>query len=196
MNTERARVGWGFWLWWVLASSAGLAVAFPVAFAVLRGVIGVGAVGFAVAGAVIGASLGIAQWLVLRRRVSWAGWWVLASSVGFAVGIAVSIAVRMAVGIVMAGAGAGAVAGAVIGASLGIAQWLVLRRQVSWAGWWVLASIVGFAVIEAVAFAVLRGVIEGMAFAVAGYEAITGGALVWLLRQPPAQDPIPSQDAA
>ena len=58
-NTERTQVGWGFWLWWVLASAVG--------FAVVR------------------AGVGIAQWFVLRRHVSRAGWWVLASTVGYAV---------------------------------------------------------------------------------------------------------------
>ncbi len=56
MNTERAPVGWRFWLGWVLASTVGLAVGFPGAFAMLE------AVGFtaggAVWGAVVGASIG------------------------------------------------------------------------------------------------------------------------------------------
>ncbi len=34
MNTERAQVGWGFGLWWVLASVVGLVVGFAVATAV------------------------------------------------------------------------------------------------------------------------------------------------------------------
>ena len=38
-NTERAQVGWGFWLWWVLASSVGFAVAFAMAGAVVGGAI-------------------------------------------------------------------------------------------------------------------------------------------------------------
>ncbi|MCH8876689.1 MAG: hypothetical protein IIA89_07670 [Chloroflexi bacterium] len=222
MNTERAQVGWGFWLGWVLASTVGGAVGVAVggltlfifvAFAVdadldVVGKTLLGAVGFAVFGAVIGASLGIAQWLVLRRQVSepassaspwpfswrllWesdlgiAQWldarvipllrrtWVLASTVGGTVGVAVG----GTVGEVVGGAVGVAVAATVIGASLGIAQWLVLRRQVSRAGWWVLASTVGFvatfAVTSAVSF-VVGGAMGG---------AITGAVLVWLLRQP------------
>jgi len=144
MNTERARVGWGFWLWWVLASTVGFAVAFAVFEAVPE------AVGFAVRMAVGGASVGIAQWLVLRQQVSRAGWWVLASSVGLGVGLLVVFGVSPR-GFVVAEAVAFAVRGVVGGAVGGIAQWLVLRRQVSRAGWWVLASIVGFAVTLAVA---------------------------------------------
>ncbi|MCZ6530531.1 MAG: hypothetical protein O6949_09435, partial [Chloroflexi bacterium] len=98
MNTERAQVGWGFAIWWVLASFVGWAVSFAVAGAVLGAVLEAvaAAVGFAVAAAVgmavAGASLGIAQWLVLRRQVSRAGWWVGASSVGLAVGFVVGFA--------------------------------------------------------------------------------------------------------
>ena len=137
MNTERAQLGWGFWLWWVLASTVGMAVGIAVLEAAVFRVLGAvgGAVDGVVAGAVVGTSVGIAQWLVLRRQVSRAGWWVLASIVGFAVGFGVGV------GWVMASAVAetvtvGLYAGwAVGGASVGIAQWLVLRRQVSRAGW-------------------------------------------------------------
>ena len=57
MNTERAQVGWGFWLWWVLASTVGLAVAFAMGVAVLEAV--GEAVGFAMAFAVGGAITGV-----------------------------------------------------------------------------------------------------------------------------------------
>ena len=173
MNIERAQVGWGFWLWWVLASTVGFAVG-----GVVGGVVG-GKVGQPVGGAVFGASVGIAQWLVLRRQVSRPSWWVLASTVGFAVGFAMGGEVGRAVGF------------AVSGASVGIAQWLVLRRwQVSQASWWVLASTVVFAVFGAVAFAVSDEVVGAGALLVAMpvYGAITGGVLVWLLRQPRADE--------
>jgi hypothetical protein len=140
------------------------------------------AVVWAVFGSVIGASLGITQWLVLRRQIPRAYMWMLASAVGGAViGI---------LGFAMGAPTGGPLGGAVIGASLGIPQWLVLRHWVSRAYVWVLASIVGFALGlsagEAVGFAVggavgwpVGGTIHGT---VVG--AITGGALVWLLRQP------------
>ena len=187
-------IGGGFAGWWVLASIVGLAVGFGVG----------GAVGMAVGGAVVGASVGTAQWLVLRRQVSRAAWWVLATTVGFAVGLVVGKAVG---GTGDVGFAVGwAVSGAVAGASVGIAQWLVLRWQLSRAGWWVLASIVGFAgafpafavgMREAVAFPVASAVLEAVGIAVAGalYGAITGGVLVWLLRQPATEEHLP-QDAA
>ncbi|MCH8093052.1 MAG: hypothetical protein IH953_00520 [Chloroflexi bacterium] len=187
-DTERAQVGWGFWGWWVLASSVGFAVVFFVGR--FMGYVGggavLGAVFGAVAGAVAGASIGIAQWLVLWRQVSRPGRWVLSSTVGLAATFAVLLAVGEAVGnigaVFVGGNGARASVGAVAGASIGIAQWLFLRRQVSRPGWWVLSSIVGLAV----GFAVGRGKGLAVGEAVGGvvYGAITGGVLVWLLRQP------------
>ena len=146
MNTERAQVGWGFWLWWVLASTVGLPV-------------------------------------------------------GFVVGLAVLEAVGLTGGSHFSG---GAVAlvlfGAVAGASVGIAQWLVLRRHVPGAGWWVLTSTVGSAAAVAVTFTVIGGAEEAVGFAGGGavggalYGAITGGVLVWLLRQPVTEEPSLPQD--
>ena len=60
MNTERSQVGWGFWLWWVLASIVGLAVAFAADSE---------NVGLAV-GVVIGAITGVVLLWLLRQPVT------------------------------------------------------------------------------------------------------------------------------
>jgi hypothetical protein len=182
-----------------LVNTVGLAGSFIVGFAV--GVVvdyAEGSVmGIILGGAVFGASLGTVQWLVLRRQVSRSGWWVLASTVGGAVGGAMALVVDEAqiFAIVLA----------MFGASVGIAQWLVLRRQVARAGWWVLASIVvGGAVGGAVdlvlggtrgwdLFVVIMLLPVGGVVALAGYGAITGGVLVWLLRQSAAKELGPRQ---
>jgi hypothetical protein len=199
MNTERAQVGWSFWLGWVLVNTVGLAGSFIVAGAV--GVVvdyAEGSVmGIILSGAVFGALLGVVQWLVLRRRVSRSGWWVLASTVGGAVGGAMAL--------VMDEAQIFAIVLAVGGASVGIAQWLVLRRQVAQAGWWVLSgTVVGGIVGGAVdlvlggtrgwdLFVVIMLLPVGGIVALAGYGAITGGVLVWLLRQSAAKELGPRQ---
>jgi len=182
MKLQSALPGWRIWIQWVLASAVACAVALTVTGAMIRAGSLNAAVVWAVFGLVIGASLGITQWLVLRRQIPQAYMWLLASAVGGAVaGI---------LGFAMGGPAGGPLGGAVIGASLGIPQWLVLRHRVSQAYVWVLASIVGFALGlsagEAVGFAVggtvgwpVGGTIHGI---VVG--AITGAALVWLLRQP------------
>ena len=213
INTERAQAGWRFWLWWVLASTAGLLVGlvvvayvgYPYAAGPSSKNSEAFVVVFALAGAIVGASLGIAQWLVLRRRVSRTGWWMLASTAGGLVGFAFD---GMVLRIMFAAPEGDLAFAALIGASLGIAQWLVLRRRVSRAGWWVLASTVGSVVfLASVVFsagavltstsrvAVLVGIVA-LVVSWAVYGAITGGVLVWLLRQPIATELGPSQAAA
>jgi len=203
-NTERAQVGWGFWLRWVLASGVGIVVGIAVSLAVAA----VGAVAALVvigntpdvdlsdlpdgllvlfgtiASTSIWASVGIAQWLVLRwRQVPRASLWVLATAVGGAVGGLVS-------GVVTPGATG--IGGDVLGASVGVAQWLVLRRwQVPRAGWWVLTITVSLA-----AHQLLPSGPVTTAFNLAGYGAITGGVMVWLLRQHATEEPSLSQEAS
>ena len=96
-----------------------------------------------------------------------------------------------------------AVVGAVAGASVGIAQWLILRNQLSWAGLWPLGSVLGMAIGFAAGALVIGalgsvwqdtirlwgadvGYIAAWAIglAVMGSGAITGLGLVWLLRHP------------
>jgi hypothetical protein len=82
---------------------------------------------------VIGALIGGVQWLVLRRWLSGAGWWVVASTLGMALGGGAGLAASFA-------AGADVIqpwALAILGAPLGIAQWLVLRRHADRTGWWI-----------------------------------------------------------
>jgi hypothetical protein len=191
MKDKGSQVGWSFWLLWVVASTVGLYVGWVLAFVIIAFysvVFGLDycdacdGLAFVIG---IGIGIGVAQWLVLRRRVSGAGWWVLASAVG-GYGImqagftGYSESVEMSFVSLLGLTGVVALSGAVTGTL----QWLILRGQVSQAGWWVLASTVGWGL----AIALSRGVgandfvAVGVVGAVLG--AVTGGALVWLLRQP------------
>lgn len=133
----------------------------------------------------IGMLLPIMQWLLLRRHLSQAGWWVLATIGGWFLGVAaIFLAVPALVG---EGAEPGLVRYTVeygsIGLALGVTQWLILRRAVARAGWWVMASLAGWV---AVAFAIGRAITEYWEIVKVGAipAAITGIALVWLLQQP------------
>jgi hypothetical protein len=84
---------------------------------------------------------------------------------------------------------------AVFGVVGGILQWLILRRNVPRAGWWLLANLLGSLVGAIGPFAAVSISETGnwglalMAFGVmfgAANGAITGAALVWLLRQSPS----------
>ena len=140
-----------------------------------------------------GTAAGALQWLVLRRRVSGAAWWI---ATGIGGGVAVGV-IGVDVG-VLAGTGAGVsrgvdaglevgadaagVAAAVsFGTVTGVLQWLILQRQYHRSHWWVLAGSVGW-----IAGGLAAGVTGGVAgWAVLGavYGATTGPVLVWLLRQ-------------
>ena len=177
-------MGWRLWLWWVLASTVGWAVGGTVGEAVGGGLSrDINVAGY-VSVAVGGIAAGALQWLVLRRQVARAGWWVVTGIVGGAVvGVGVGVVgwvvswVRGVVG--GADWGVGVV---LFGPVVGALQWLVLRRQVAWAGWWVLASAVGW-VVGGLMAGIAAGVV-GWVVAGAVYGAITGPVLVWLLRQP------------
>ena len=236
MRVERPQVGWGFWLRWVLASAIGFGISFIGAWGVLFLVLGyaarvggflVGAGAVVLAAVTVGASVGIAQWLALRRHLSRAGLWLLGSVVGMTMGLSLSVWLAVVlqrggragmssaltlVGVagnfqdyVISGGMWWAVVGVVAGASVGIAQWLTLRNQLSWASLWPLGSVLGMA-IGFPAGALVLGALGsiwhdtirlwgadvgyiaawaiGLAVMGAVSGAITGLALVWLLRHP------------
>ncbi len=164
------------WLWWLVASGLGF----------------------------VGTPLQpVAQWLVLRRHVSRAAWWVLATILGMAVGGAIGMATGVSRSVAFAlavGDGSEVVrTGATLGAAVGVAQWLVLRQHFAQAGWWIPASIAGWTV----------GAVAGLNFvgdcaefvrcfvgwvangAITG--AVTGLMLLWLMSRPISQ---PTQSEA
>jgi hypothetical protein len=106
---------------------------FPIAGYVANLIVGpVDSVGAALAGGLIaGLFAGTAQWLALRRVVSWL--WIAATGIGMSVGLALGAA------LVDYGIGRGdlMLMGAVTGAAVGVLQAAVLvRHHISGAAWW------------------------------------------------------------
>jgi len=127
-----------------------------------------------------GLVFGASQWLLLRKVVRRAGWWVVAFGVGW--GLAGLIPHKDSFPT------QGAMIGAVSGGLAGVAQWFMLRKQVARAGWWVLASFIGTAGGWAAGF-VVAGLGESRLFYLAGNlvvggvtAGLTGLVLLWLLR--------------
>lgn len=192
MQVKPSQVGWGFWLQYVLASTLGMLVGFFIGF-LLTDIIpeGLGEwLSASVFGIVLGIAVGILQWIVLRRRVSGAGLWVFAPAVGglgifhavvffgFSTSYESLAALFGWIGIVALG-----------GLVTGILQWIVLKGQVSRAGWWVLASTVGWVLSVIGVRALPWGVDDldalwGMVTTGLVLGVVTGGVLIWLLRQP------------
>jgi hypothetical protein len=131
------RAEWGTLLAWVVATTVGWVVGFAVCEAFSAFLKSLNSDGL-----VIGTGVGIAQWLVLRRQLQPAGWWILASIIGFGIGKVLGDQVAASVG----GLVGSALGGGAIGLVAGALQWLVLQRKVVSSGWWVLASTIGWAI--------------------------------------------------
>ena len=103
----------------------------------------------AFSGAVIGAWLGLMQWLVLRARIPHSGKWIGASSLGVAIGaplswlvygwIFMSPIVNRPDGIYFSFWYGYITFGVLLGLSIGVLQWSVLRQQVHRARPWIIA---------------------------------------------------------
>jgi hypothetical protein len=145
---------WALWTMWIMATTLGWLVTNFLA-------VGVSyiAAGFAIS---------LLQSFVLQRKISHPVQWVIACTIGWAIAwLIVLFAVPNGLEIVN---------GFVVGLAMGIAGWLVLRREVRWAGWWIMLSIVGWTT----GLALLPGFLSTGATA----GALTGIALEFLLRNP------------
>jgi hypothetical protein len=94
--------------WWALASAVGWPVGQMLVVTTFPTKVGV------IAGAFLGAILGISQWIVLRRWFHQAGWWIVMSTLGWALGLAGMLGPSLV--------------GAVVGATTGFALELLLRH--------------------------------------------------------------------
>ncbi len=179
-----------YWLTWTLATATGWLGGIVINFLAIN-LLGLGAlsaqlaanpnqvtqetallfmvVSFAVL-LVLGGSIGLLQWLVLRRLVPNVGRWALSTAVGFMAGSFAYPLLFMGIGV-------------------GLLQWLVLRRDLNKAGWWPLLSAVAWPVgyvagtaIGSTGSAALSGLVSAL---ISGtiIGALTGAMLVWLLRQ-------------
>jgi hypothetical protein len=150
----------------------------------------------------LGVGIGLAQWLVLRRHIPAAGWWVLASIGGGISGVVLALPLSEALQPLFAmflgetlerrptvprvswsDVLALGVTGAVVGLVLGSAQWLVLRRHARSAGWWIGASSVGWMAGLSISTGSVSmiGLPLSLLILGAAIGAATGGVLVYLL---------------
>jgi len=214
---------WTIFLLWCVATVAGLLLsAIPVL--VVQFVLGLDplddpqrraevtvpllVLGAVLCGAGTGATMGLLQWLVLRRHVQHAGRWVVATAAGYAsLGMLPLLAgpfqpgwpvwaftliindkfhwlARVVNEWPAASWPAGALTLTLFGAVLGIAQWLVLRGRVHRAAWWIPLSAAGWAL-----GAVLSARLFGELAVLLSWRAplmLTGLAMTWLVWRAPA----------
>ena len=215
VQTDNPKTGWDLWLQWVLASILGYGGGTTIGNALANLVPQMTctqsfsdsfidrltnfaciepSLSLLLIVLILGLAGGFMQWLVLRRRIAGAGWWIPASALGFPLALVIADKALRLVGDFAA---APILLGILFGVLSGAMPWLVLRRQNSRAGWWLpahlLGSLVGGAlgIVAFHAMALLRLYqfpwAAGGAMFGAGLGAITGITLVWLLRQPTAK---------
>src|SRR5918997_4887501 len=192
-------------LLWTLATVAGVVVGM---LSILTFVAGLALEGRSTAlvgmvgGLAIGGGIGLAQWLVLRQHLGGVIWWILASAMGGTLGVALGLvladALRPLFGSVLAdalqsrpdaprilwsSAVATGIAGAVAGICVGVAQWIVLRKEVPSAGWWMVVSGLGWMAGLSLSAALIDvgGILVSLLLAGIVVGGMTGTLLAYLL---------------
>jgi hypothetical protein len=162
---ETESFDWIFWFLWIMATAWGWVLGWILS-------------GYLIAGISLlatGIAIGALQWLVLKQQIGRAWRWIVATASGWAAGWALSF--------ILIPAELGFVSGFVLGATTGIAQWLVLSKEVRWAGWWIVVSTLAWTLaLGPLSREPVVGVTPG---------AMTGIALGLLLQHPkPGEGPV------
>jgi len=180
----------GLWLGWTLATAGGMLLGFLPSI-LLVNVLSLGLAQIAVP-VLAGTVIGFAQWLVLRRYVTASTQWNWSDGISWAAGYILGLLlIQMlpsTVFVVFIGY-------FLFGVIVALVQWPVLRREIPHALTWIIASALAWAVGYWVSQAVLSlftdpliapavgtSVIAITSGLVAG--AITGIALIWIVRKP------------
>jgi serine/threonine protein kinase len=188
VTTQTTNVGWRLWLEWMLANTVALLVWLGMFNMNLNQSSSHPLTVITLLLLLPGTLWGSIQWLILRQLFP-CKWWVLFTVLGTVIGVFLAAMFPILSRTYDSRWVSAVFSGAVCGASLGLMQWFVLKRQIRLAGWWIVANAVGG---MTVFYATMLGyqnsydtgglVFGSLAFTVFG--AITGGTLVWLMRQP------------
>lgn len=194
IDIDEAKVNrneFGLWLGWTLATVVGMLLGFLISIPLVnlldlewaRIIVPL----------VTGFIIGLAQWAALRSYLIDATDWILAGGTSWAVGYALGLFLINALANTILG---GFVGYMLFGLIVALVQWPILRREIPNVWAWILANVVGWTLgfylsqvsldlffnEPAIAPAASTSVISSISGLVAG--AITGLALVWIVRQP------------
>jgi hypothetical protein len=149
---------WALWFYWIMATTLGWLV----------GALLFNGIPLVISGVAIAAF----QWSVLYKRIHKSWRWLVFSSLAW-------IAAYILYILLFPGQ-MGILAGPFLGAVLGVAQWLILRNELEFAGWWIPISIIAWTTgLTLMAGLLSTGALPG---------ALTGLALVILFRYSSAME--------
>jgi hypothetical protein len=137
----------------------------------------------------IGLVTGIFQYLLLRRHLPRMGWWITATTLGWALAfIGGDLLFSTLYGTLdVDSIWSGPLMIVLVGGSLGPAQWLVLRRCVHHAAWWILVNVLVWGIVSLVTGGTISSLLDLLAFAL--IPGIATSVVLWLLL-----DRLPHQD--
>ena len=203
MNAKNSAMGGRFWVHWLFLTAAGYSIGYLVGF-----ILGHFLLGNLMIGIGIGAGVGFMQSLAVRHLAVRPGPWVLTTVGGLSVAVGLYAAASAISGYPFdlswpSGVLGWAIALAAGGTLVGIVQQRILRLHGARAACWIAAnqagwclSALGLAIpadmngeLTSVAAVILRNGLLAPAVAGAILGAVTGGALIWMLRQPVRQEP-------
>jgi hypothetical protein len=179
------------WFAWTLATALGMLLGYlPLAYLVGTLDLGIARI---IVPIITGVLLGLAQWLVLRPYVSKSYDWVLNHAAGWVVGYTLGLYVVQLLSKTPLGMLVGFI---FFGVMIALFQYPILRREIPHLATWILANVLGWtlgAYLSQLAASILFQnstpttftsvlVTVGITGLVAG--AITGLALIWIVRQP------------
>jgi len=145
---------WTLWFFWIMATTLGWFLG--------------GLIFSSLSLITSGLFIGIFQWLVLQGRIAHPWHWIISTFSGWTVGYLIMFFAIPR--------GFEVFDGVIIGLTTGIAQWVILRRKLHWAGWWIIFSVIGCITgLTLLPGVMLTGTMAG---------ALTGLALEILLRHP------------
>ncbi len=197
-------IGINFWLGWVFGSGAAW---FLTVFLIPT-------IGLELGALLVGGFVGGVQWLMLRRWVPNAGWWIIITIIGVGLigtlgGVDLSMEAlvrrdgRLDFVSLTVGNGQALIAGVFVHIVL---QWLILRTWVRQAYWWILMAgfswLVGLVIIYQLTQNIVDNILVGglnadevIVFGMTVSTALSGMGLIWLLRQPRPEVRIPITDS-
>jgi hypothetical protein len=186
-TSEVRDAGWGLWVIWLLATFLGWFVGFSVGFE-LGHITPEEVNPIVLFGPVLGAGVGLAQMIAVRRVLPLTQRWVWGAAVGMGTpfivaGVIPGVDLGFDLWRVPVAAAGGALAGLI--------QAPTLRRHTPRAQWWVLASLVSWGI--AFWLSIVPSVSDGPGILFVGGAAlgvVSGALLIWIVRSSPGHETV------